>query len=140
MQAGLRILNIPTTRMFTTEKRMPAYVIGLLTDVDFNAEIIEYIRTIESTMKPYDGRFIVHGAHAEVLEGTMNQDCIIAAFPSIDHARRWYASDAYGKLIPLRTRNSKGAIFLIDGVSDHYSASMFIDKMTGANPVQDRVA
>lgn len=108
---------------------MPAYAIGLLTDVDFNAEIIEYISTIESTMKPFDGRFIVHGTHAEVLEGTMKMDCIIIEFPSIDHARRWYASDAYGKLIPLRARNSKGAIFLIDGVPVDYSAVTLVEKM-----------
>ena len=114
---------------------MPAYAIGLLTDVDFNAEIIEYISTIESTMKPFGGRFIVHGVHAEVLEGVMPMDCVIIEFPSIDDARRWYASDAYSKLIPLRARNSKGAIFLIDGVPAGYSAATLVEKVTGGGAI-----
>ena len=119
---------------------MPAYAIGLLNDVDFNAEIIEYISTIESTMSPYGGRFLVHGTHAEVLEGTLDQDCIVAVFPSMDHARRWYASKAYAKLIPLRTRNSKGAVFLVDGVPDDYSAATFVEKMVGADVSSAREA
>lgn len=109
---------------------MPAYAIGLLSDVDFNAEIIEYIETIESTLRPFEGRFIVHGANAEVLEGAMDQDCIIIEFPSLEHARRWYASDAYARLIPLRTRNSNGAVFLIDGVPDQYAAATLVGKVT----------
>lgn len=35
-------------------------------------------------------------------------------------ARAWYASPAYQKVLPLRTRNSEGDVILIDGVgSDH---------------------
>lgn len=107
---------------------MPAYAIGLLSNVDFNAEIIEYVSQIEATMAPFDGRFLVHGAHAEILEGAMDGDCIIIGFPTIEHARLWYVSDAYQKLIPLRARNSTGAVFLIEGVPEHYSASMLIEK------------
>lgn len=109
---------------------MPAYAIGLLSNVDFNAEVMEYVRQIDSTLTPYGGRFVVHGAHAEVLEGAMNEDCIIIGFPSMDQARQWYASPAYRKLIPLRTRNSTGAVFLIEGVPDHYSAATLIEKLT----------
>jgi len=108
---------------------MPAYAIGLLNNVDFNAEIIEYICCIESTMEPFGGRFIVHGKHAEVLEGTMDSDCVVIEFPSIEQARHWYASEAYRRLIPLRARNSAGAVFLIDGVAAHYSARTLVEKM-----------
>lgn len=108
---------------------MPAYAIGLLNNVDFNADIIEYICCIESTMEPFGGRFIVHGTHTEVLEGAMDSDCVIIEFPSIEQARNWYASQAYRRLIPLRARNSTGAVFLINGVADHYSARTFVDKV-----------
>ncbi|GAB3339612.1 DUF1330 domain-containing protein [Bordetella tumulicola] len=130
--AGLRILSLNPMFILNTEIGMPAYAIGLLRDVDFNAEIIEYVSNIEDTMKPFGGRFLVHGTHAEIIEGTMNDDCVIIEFPSIDQAQQWYASPAYRKLIPLRTCNSKGAVFLVDGVSDNYSALSLVEKMAAS--------
>lgn len=111
---------------------MPAYVIGLLNDVDFNAEIIEYVTQIESTMAPFGGRYVVHGAHAQVVEGTMAMDCVILGFPSMEQARLWYASEAYQSILPLRTRNSTGAVFFIEGVPENYSADTLIEKVKNA--------
>jgi uncharacterized protein (DUF1330 family) len=108
---------------------MPAYAIALLSDVDFNAEVIDYVRHIEATMTPFDGRFLVHGATADVVEGTMTSDCVIIGFPSMAHARGWYTSEAYTQLAPLRARNSKGPVFLVDGVPEGYSAVSLLDKM-----------
>lgn len=108
---------------------MPAYAIALLNDVEFNAEIVAYIRGIDATLPPFGGRFLVHGCRAEVKEGAMDSDCIIIAFPSIDEARRWYASPAYERLIPLRARNARGAVFLIDGVPGGYLARALLDKL-----------
>lgn len=112
---------------------MPAYAIALLDDVDFNAEIVEYIRRIDATLVPFGGRFLVHGTRAEVLEGVMTSDCIVVAFPTMDHARAWYASEAYGQLVPLRARNAKGTVFLLEGVPDGYAARSLLDKV-GALP------
>lgn len=111
---------------------MPAYAIALLDDVEFNAEIAAYIRGIDDTLPPFGGRFLVHGCRAEVREGAMASDCIIIAFPSIDAARRWYASPAYQRLIPLRARNARGSVFLIDGVPEGYLARSLLDKLAPA--------
>lgn len=108
---------------------MPAYAIALLNDVEFNDEIVTYVRGIDATLPPFGGRFLVHGCRAEVMEGVMHGDCIIIAFPSIDQAREWYASPAYERLIPLRARNARGTVFLIDGVPEGYLARSLLDKL-----------
>ena len=48
---------------------MNAYAVGLLHDIDPNDEILDYLRRIQATLDPYGGRFLVHGATPEVLEG-----------------------------------------------------------------------
>ncbi|WP_405134806.1 DUF1330 domain-containing protein [Nocardia sp. NBC_01388] len=40
---------------------MPGYAIAQLYDVDLNAEIVEYLERIDSTLAPFGGKFLVHG-------------------------------------------------------------------------------
>ena len=48
---------------------MTAYAVAHLRSVDQNAEIVDYLRRIDATLDPFDGRFVVHGVLPEVLEG-----------------------------------------------------------------------
>lgn len=48
---------------------MTAYAIAHLREVDLNLEIIDYIRRIDATLTPFGGRFLIHGATPEVMEG-----------------------------------------------------------------------
>ncbi|MER7107977.1 DUF1330 domain-containing protein [Streptomyces sp. NPDC000229] len=101
---------------------MPAYAIGnLKPPARLDDDIFAYMERIQGTLDPFGGRFLVHGAPAmEVREGEWTTALVIIGFPSMDHARDWYDSDAYQRLIPLRTRHMDGDILLVDGVAPDY--------------------
>jgi uncharacterized protein (DUF1330 family) len=99
---------------------MPAYAIGHLRNVVMGPAIVEYLETIDATLEPFGGRFIIHGAIPEMLEGNWPGHLIAIEFADLERARAWYRSEAYQRLIPLRADNSEGEIFLVDGVdADH---------------------
>lgn len=104
---------------------MTTYAIAKLRHVVMGAAIAEYLQRIDATLEPFGGQFRVHGAQAQVLEGTWPGDLIIIEFPDGRAARAWYASSAYQAILPLRTENSQGDVILIDGVSaDHCAADL----------------
>lgn len=77
-----------------------------------------------AALDPFGGRFIVHGATVEVLEGTWPGTIVMIGFPGMDEARDWYRSSAYQELLPLRTRNLEGEVILVNGVGPHYDAAV----------------
>ncbi|WP_425330254.1 DUF1330 domain-containing protein [Trinickia soli] len=102
---------------------MTAYAIARLSNVRMGAEIKAYLAGIDDTLRPFEGQFVIHGGKRTVVEGQWNEDVIAIAFPDLDHARSWYESSAYQRLLPLRTRNSVGDVILIDGVSPGHQAT-----------------
>lgn len=55
-----------------------------------------YSASVESTFRPFGGRFIVRGGGVELLEGMPPSGrLVIIAFDSVDQARAWYNSPAY---------------------------------------------
>jgi uncharacterized protein (DUF1330 family) len=101
---------------------MPAYAIAHLRSVDVGPEIVEYLATIDSTLEPYDGRFIIHGATPEVLEDAFPGVLVAIEFPDRRRAMDWYASPAYQAILPLRTEHSDGTAFIVDGVKPGHRA------------------
>ncbi|MEU9181449.1 DUF1330 domain-containing protein [Streptomyces sp. NPDC048550] len=102
---------------------MTAYAIAHIRPETMNEEIFHYIEEIQSTMDPFGGSFLVHGAQVEVMEGPFPGTVVVLAFPDIERARAWYASPAYQALIPLRTRHIPGEVILVDGVPPGYDAA-----------------
>lgn len=102
---------------------MTAYAIAHLHDVELGDEIVQYLNCIDATLAPFGGHFIVHGARPEILEGEWRGDLIAIAFPDLAVARAWYASDAYRRILPLRTRHARGPVILIDGVDERHKAT-----------------
>ena len=49
---------------------MTAYAIAHLRTPQVNDDVLEYLDRIQPTLDPFDGRFVVHGATVEVLEGS----------------------------------------------------------------------
>ncbi|WP_034263548.1 DUF1330 domain-containing protein [Actinospica robiniae] len=99
---------------------MRAYAIAFVREVEFNAEIVEYLQHIDAALEPFDGRFVVHGGGAEVVEGDAVMDAIVIEFPSRDQLRAWWDSPEYQQIMSLRTRNMKADIVLVDGVPEGY--------------------
>ncbi|MGX1789850.1 DUF1330 domain-containing protein [Bosea sp. NPDC055332] len=108
---------------------MTAYAIAHLRDVDLNAEIVDYIKLIDETLVPFGGRFLIHGVTPQVMEGPWEGDLVVIAFPDRDAAHAWYASPGYQAILPLRTRSSRSAALILDGVPDGYRATDFLAKL-----------
>jgi uncharacterized protein (DUF1330 family) len=101
---------------------MPAYAIAHLRTPTINDEVLDYIERIQDTMDPFGGRFLVHGAEVEVIEGEWPGTIVILEFPDTDAARAWYESPAYQEILPLRTDNIEGDTLIVPGVPQPYDA------------------
>ncbi|MEW1780671.1 DUF1330 domain-containing protein [Arthrobacter sp. NPDC080086] len=62
-----------------------------------------YSERVESTLKPFGGRFIVRGGTLQALEGPAPKGVVvIIEFDSLERAQAWYRSPAYEALKPIR--------------------------------------
>lgn len=102
---------------------IPTYAIAHLDNVRVGPQIVEYLEKIDGTLEPFHGRFLVHGEHASVIEGSWSGDLIVIEFPDRAHATAWYDSPAYQAILPLRTENSESTAVLIDGVPEGHIAT-----------------
>jgi uncharacterized protein (DUF1330 family) len=102
---------------------VPAYAVALLRPAALDAPVARYLERIDATLAPHGGRFLVHGAPPEVLEGTWPCAIVIIAFPDIASARAWYGSDAYQAILPLRRSHIEGDVALIEGVPEGHRAT-----------------
>ena len=102
---------------------MASYAVGILRDVKMGPPIAEYLARIDATLAPHDGHFLVHGGAPTMLEGSSPGTLIVIEFPDRARAEAWYTSPAYRDILPLRTENSTGIVFLIDGVDRDHRAT-----------------
>ncbi|MGW0751424.1 DUF1330 domain-containing protein [Streptomyces sp. NPDC002587] len=102
---------------------MTAYAIAHIRPETVNADVLRYIEEIQPTMDPFGGRFLVHGAEVEVMEGPFPGTVVMIGFPDIEKARAWYASPAYQEILPLRTDHIAGEVILVEGVPADYDAT-----------------
>lgn len=112
---------------------MTAYAVAHLREVNFGPAIVEYLERIDATLAPYRGRFLIHGAQAHVLEGRWRGDLVVVEFPSLEHARAWYHSPAYQRILRLRTDNAVGDTFLVEGVPPGHRATEVVHKRRRAH-------
>jgi uncharacterized protein (DUF1330 family) len=93
---------------------MPALAVAHMRSVNVGPAIIEYLERIDDTLKPFGGRFLVHGGWKECVEGRWVGDLIVIQFPDLQHLRDWYASEAYRAILPLRTQSSEADIIFVE--------------------------
>lgn len=97
---------------------MPTYALARLIVTRLGPELFEYLRQIDATLTPFGGRYLVHGAPIERLEGDWPLgDLIILVFPDRAAAQTWYASPAYQAIKPLRTGSTEGDVIFVEGVA-----------------------
>ncbi len=96
---------------------MTAYVIGDI-DVTDPEAYRDYVALVPGTVEPFGGRFVIRGGDHEILEGEWRPHrLVMIEFPSADHARRWYQSEAYVAAMAIRHCSSTGSLVLIEGAS-----------------------
>jgi uncharacterized protein (DUF1330 family) len=93
---------------------MPAYLIGQVSIHD-PAEYERYLTGFMDAFVPFDGRVLVAAKDVEVLEGTWPRTrTVVLAFPSMDHARRWYESPQYQSIVQHRFKAATANMILAD--------------------------
>ena len=105
---------------------MNAYGIAHLRPPTVLAEqVFEYLERIQATLDPYGGKFLVHGAGVQVVEGEWSGTLVVIEFASIATARAWYASAAYQEILHLRADHIPGELILVEGCGpEHDSAAL----------------
>ena len=95
---------------------MAAYFI---VDVDVkNPQAYEaYKQIAAASIAQYGGRYLVRGGKHEVLEGNWHPTrLVVLEFPTVEVAKRWYTSDEYNKVKPIRLQHAVGHLVLVEGV------------------------
>ncbi|KRR13408.1 hypothetical protein CQ12_09775 [Bradyrhizobium jicamae] len=96
---------------------MSAYVIS---EVDVrDAMGFESYRTIAAeTIAKYDGRYLVRGGAASVVEGgPLPKAIIIVEFPTMERLREWYASPEYAEALKVRENALDRRLIFVEGVA-----------------------
>lgn len=94
---------------------MAAYVIGHFTVHD-RETYMKYASQTSESIAQFGGEFLVKAGQHEWLEGAGRDRHVIFRFADMDTARRWYASDSYKQIEPLRLASSEGELLLIEGL------------------------
>lgn len=96
---------------------MPAYVIVDLTVTDLPT-MEEYRKRVPATLTPYGGRFLVRGGAHQTVEGDWKPNrLVVLEFPSLEQAKRWYASEEYREPLAMRLRAGRANMVMVEGIS-----------------------
>lgn len=96
---------------------MKAYIIVDVTAHDVD-RMEAYKALTPASLVPFDGKFVVRGGAAEVLEGDWNpKRVVILEFPSVERAKAWWSSDEYAAPKAIRQAAAVTNMLLVEGVS-----------------------
>jgi len=94
---------------------MAAYVI-VEVDIHDPVQYEDYKKMTPGSLLPFQGKFVVRGGPAELLEGTQEPARIVVLeFPTRDLAKQWWGSPEYAPAKALRQRISSTRMILVDG-------------------------
>lgn len=94
---------------------MPAYIIAEIEVTDPDAYAAYRARTPD-VIAAHGGRFLVRGGAVEAKEGTPPAGrVVVIEFPDMDTARRFYESEAYQEILPIRLGASRGRLYIVSG-------------------------
>ncbi len=117
----------PTASRMAEDDAVASYAVGLLhpvrTDEDALRAVEQYLLRVQTTLDPFGGRFLIHGAAPDDVEGSWPDDLVVIAFPTSGSASRWYHSAAYQHIVYLRTAAVDGSVALFTGVSPSHEPS-----------------
>ena len=94
---------------------MAAYVIANI-EVTEPTLFKEYRNPVGATMEQYGGRFMIRGGRVDPKEGDWKPRLLVMAeFPSLEHAERWYNSVEYKPLIAMRENAARTQLIIVEG-------------------------
>lgn len=81
---------------------MPALMISEIT-VKSPTKLAEYMAATQTLAAKFGAEMVANAAYANPLTSTGRHDrVVIARFPDLDTLNRWFTSDDYARLVPLR--------------------------------------
>ena len=96
---------------------MPAYVVAEV-EVTDAATYEEYRKLVPATVARYGGKYLVRGGAVETKEGDWRpKRFVVLEFPSLEQARKWYASPEYAPALALRLKAARSKVLLVDGAA-----------------------
>jgi uncharacterized protein (DUF1330 family) len=101
-------------------EKAPAVSAFLICDVTVKSReaLGEYLRLSEPTVKAFGGQFRVQAGALEVLEGDWTPRVIIVAeFPDMESARKWYGSTEYASALAVKPRAIDRNMILVEGLN-----------------------
>ena len=94
---------------------MSAYVL-VQVEVQDAATYEKYKPMVPPTIAAYGGRIIVRGGKSEILEGDWSpKRMVVLEFPSVEQAKKWWASEEYAEAKALRQRSAKTQMIVVEG-------------------------
>lgn len=95
---------------------MAAYVLAQLSISD-PVTFQRYREKVAPLIERFGGRYIVRGGEVSPLEGQLaDSRLVIIEFADRDAAMRWYHSEEYQEILPLRLNAASGSAVIVDGV------------------------
>jgi uncharacterized protein (DUF1330 family) len=93
---------------------MPAYLIGHIT-VKNPDKWKTYVEGVQKSLIPFEAEVVFRGKRATVLTGEHpHQHTVVIKFPDQPTLQKWYHSDAYQALIPVREEAADVVIISYD--------------------------
>ncbi|MCU0647084.1 MAG: DUF1330 domain-containing protein [Gemmatimonadaceae bacterium] len=94
---------------------MPAYVIARV-DISNPEQYATYTARTPRVVADFGGRFIVRTGDVLTVEGPAEtRRVVVIEFPSLEQAKAFYASEAYGAVKARRARAADGQFIIVDG-------------------------
>ena len=94
---------------------MKAYVIAMVEVAD-DAAYDTYRQQTPAVIESIGGRFLVRGGPIEMREGELDfSRLVVLEFPSMAQARAFYDSEAYQRILPIRTENARSRLLIVEG-------------------------
>lgn len=97
---------------------MSAYLVAHLNVTDPGA-FESYRAVVPEVIARFGGSYLVRGGAVETLEGEWRVPrLVIIAFENMAQAKRFYESQDYQEILPLRLATAQGEVVLVEGVPD----------------------
>jgi len=94
---------------------MPAYVIADI-DVHDATKFEDYKKLSGPSGAPFGAKYLVRGGKVEGLEGSwLPKRFVVIEFPSVEQAKAWWNSQAYGEAKGIRQSCATSNFILVEG-------------------------
>lgn len=91
-----------------------------------NEQGLSYLEQVEETMAPFGGTYLAQGAPIAIKEGVWDGSVVLIEFPDRAAVEGWYESEAYQRILPLRTGSSIADTVVIDQLPGDFTVKGFV--------------